>query len=83
MKIKKDEYDYNRATHCLGIKVRSLNPNIKGARAKAQLFLKSKGVHDAMVFYHSHNTYDGNSWVYFEVSSPTLMIKEMVKGVKL
>lgn len=76
-------YVYDNTTGRLMVFINSKDPNIKGARAKAQKFLKSKGVYDAFCWFYDTLQEDSGTWVIFEVTSALIALKLLTKGVKL
>ena len=77
------EFTFNKNTQQLYVFVRSSNPVIKGVRAKAQKYLKSKGLHDATCWNIETEPHVNGSIVSFYVSSILLTIKQLTKDVKL
>ena len=70
------EYKVDLVNRKLSVFVKGSNE--KGARAKGQKFIKTKGVYDAMLFSEDVDSVVGGNWFNYKISSPTLMMIDAV-----
>lgn len=83
------DFEYIEEDRLLRVYCRTSYPVLKGVRAKAQKYLKSKGVNDAWCFVESVEpnfelaTGKKGSITTLKVYSPSLELKYASKGVRL
>lgn len=73
------EYEFDTATNMLRVWVNSVDPNIKGVRAKAQKWLKEMGVWDATCWFEDFTPLVGTNggWATFKITSAQLALRQL------